>query len=48
MFAQMGNQVLYLKRVKMGELSLDPQLEPGSYRELSEAEIALLKQRQTD
>lgn len=48
MFAQMGNQVVYLKRVKMGELSLDPQLEPGSYRELSEAEIALLKHRQTD
>ena len=42
MFAQLGNEVVYLKRVKMGALELDPALPPGGYRELSEEEIALL------
>ena len=42
MFAQMGNEVVYLKRVKMGDLMLDNKIELGSYRELWEEEIELL------
>lgn len=42
MFSQMGNEVIYLKRVKMGNLELDKNLELGSYRELTEEEIELL------
>ena len=44
MFAQVGNEVIYLKRVKMGKLELDPALPLGKYRELSEDEIELLSQ----
>jgi 16S rRNA pseudouridine516 synthase len=42
MFKAVGNEVIYLKRVSMGALKLDSSLAPGSYRELTEAEIALL------
>ena len=42
MFAQLGNEVVYLKRVKMGQLELDPVLPLGGYRELTEEEIELL------
>lgn len=42
MFSQLGNEVVYLKRVKMGQLQLDPTISPGSYRELTREEIALL------
>lgn len=42
MFKAVGNEVIYLKRVSMGSLKLDPSLAPGSYRELTESEIALL------
>ncbi|MEE1227360.1 MAG: pseudouridine synthase [Lachnospiraceae bacterium] len=38
-----GNNVVYLKRMSMGGLVLDPSLEPGSYRELSEQELQLLR-----
>ncbi|MBR1404209.1 MAG: rRNA pseudouridine synthase [Treponema sp.] len=43
MFAQLGNEVIYLKRVKMGELELDPTIPLGGYRELTEEEIVLLQ-----
>lgn len=43
MFAQLGNEVVYLKRIRMGNLTLDPKIELGSYRELSEQEIEMLK-----
>lgn len=42
MFAQMGNEVVYLKRVKMGQLELDPAIPLGGYRELTKEEIELL------
>lgn len=42
MFAQQGNEVVYLKRVKMGSLFLDSSLESGKYRELTDDEIELL------
>lgn len=45
MFQSLGKEVTYLKRMKMGNLELDPSLALGSYRELSEAEIALLKEK---
>ena len=37
-------QVLYLKRLTMGALSLDPELKPGNYRKLTGLEITLLKE----
>ena len=45
MFAQMGNEVVYLKRVKMGNLELDPSLPLGGYRELTEEEIQELSEK---
>lgn len=43
MFEAVDNKVLYLKRVSMGELALDKDLELGKYRRLTEEEIAYLK-----
>lgn len=39
MFAAVGKEVLYLKRLSMGTLELDPALEPGQFRKLTETEI---------
>lgn len=44
MFKSTGKEVLYLKRVSMGPLQLDPSLEKGEFRSLTEKEIRLLKQ----
>ena len=44
MFKTEGRTVTYLKRISMGPISLDTELEPGEYRTLSEREIELLKQ----
>lgn len=38
MFHAVGKEVVFLKRVKMAELSLDESLKPGEYRELTEEE----------
>ena len=38
MFIVRGNEVLYLKRLSIGGLRLDPALGPGKYRELTAAE----------
>ncbi len=38
MFQAVGKEVLFLKRLKMGELCLDECLNPGEYRELTEEE----------
>jgi len=43
MFEAIGKEVIYLKRVSMGGLSLDPDLEIGEYRSLTEDEISYLK-----
>lgn len=40
MFASVGKKVTYLKRIQMGELTLDPSLALGEYRELNEKELA--------
>ncbi|WP_342505478.1 pseudouridine synthase [Sporosarcina sp. FSL K6-2383] len=42
MFVAVGKQVVYLKRLSMGPLSLDEKLPLGSYRELTEEELDLL------
>ena len=44
MFKVAGNEVSFLKRIAIGNLSLDPALPTGAYRELSESEIQLLMQ----
>src|SRR5699024_10602268 len=40
MFQAIGREVTYLKRVQMGEIQLDDRLQLGSYRELTEEELA--------
>lgn len=45
MFEALGLSVTYLKRLSMGSLFLDPDLEPGQYRPLTEDEIKGLKER---
>ena len=43
MFQAVDKPVLYLKRVQMGGLKLDPNLALGEYRQLTEEELALLR-----
>ncbi|XRG77541.1 pseudouridine synthase [Rossellomorea sp. GAMAL-10_SWC] len=43
MFEAVGKKVTYLKRLEMGPLKLDEELELGEYRELTDEEIDLLK-----
>lgn len=38
-----GKEILYLRRISMGALRLDPALAPGEFRKLSEDEIKILK-----
>lgn len=44
MFEAVGKEVIYLKRLSMGSLVLDPSLKLGEYRELTGEEIEELKQ----
>lgn len=41
LFSNLGNEVVDLKRIAIGDLQLDPYLKEGDYRELTEAELAL-------
>ena len=43
MFEARGKKVVYLKRIVMGALRLDPALQPGEWRELTDAELRLLE-----
>ena len=43
MFAAVGNKIIFLKRMSIGQLELDPELAPGEYRELSEEELLSLR-----
>ena len=43
MLEAVGNEVLFLKRLSMGSLTLDPELKSGEYRPLTEEEIENLK-----
>ncbi|MET3697209.1 ribosomal small subunit pseudouridine synthase A [Bacillus oleivorans] len=45
MFLARGKRVIYLKRISMGSLKLDESLELGEYRELTEEEVELLRDR---
>ena len=38
-----GKEILYLRRITMGALRLDPALAPGEFRKLSESEVRILK-----
>lgn len=44
MFAAVGNEVLYLKRMAMGGVTLDGALAPGEYRELTAEEVSRLRE----
>ena len=39
MFQAVGKEVVYLKRLSMGSISLDPSLKPGEYRKLTKEEM---------
>lgn len=45
MFESVGKKVVFLKRLRMGGLSLDEVLTPGGYRELTEEELHGLRTR---
>lgn len=42
MFQAVGKEVIYLKRLQMGSLKLDENLEIGAYRELTKEEMEAL------
>ncbi len=44
MFLSRGKQVTYLKRIRMGNLDLDPSLKPGESRELTPEELKQIKE----
>ena len=39
MFEALGCHVVFLKRLSMGSLKLDPELKPGEYRSLTKEEL---------
>ena len=43
LFSNLGNEVVNLKRVAIGDLKLDPYLGEGDYRDLTEDELALFE-----
>lgn len=43
MLHAVGNEVVYLKRLRMGNLMLDPALAKGAYRKLTEEELNLVR-----
>lgn len=45
MMEAVGNKVTYLKRIKIGSLSLDPNLKSGEVRLLTEEELVLLEEK---
>lgn len=45
MFMARNKEVIYLKRMAMGELKLDDSLELGEYRELTDEELDILRPR---
>ncbi|MCT4607458.1 MAG: rRNA pseudouridine synthase [Marinisporobacter sp.] len=45
MFESVGKKVTYLKRIAMGDLKLDKDLELGEYKELTQEELEKLKNR---
>lgn len=45
MLAAVGNKVMHLKRLRMGTLYLDADMEPGDYRRLTEREVQSLQDK---
>ena len=45
MFESVDKKVIYLKRLSMGKLKLDENLELGEYRELSDEEVNMIEER---
>lgn len=45
MFASVGNEVVFLKRISIGSLQLDSTLEEGECREITEKELLLIEKR---
>lgn len=43
MFHALGKEVIYLKRIRIGSIVLDPTLEEGTYRRLTAGEVAALE-----
>ena len=43
MFQKAGKRVTYLRRIRMGTITLDAGLKSGEYRRLTEQEIQILK-----
>ena len=43
MFEALGCRVVFLKRLSIGSLKLDPKLKPGEYRMLTQKELVLLE-----
>ena len=39
----LGKEVIYLKRIRIGSIVLDPTLEEGTYRRLTAGEVAALE-----
>ncbi len=48
MLTAIGNEVTFLKRIRMGGLYLDESLKPGDYRELTDEELKLLSGKTED
>lgn len=48
MFRAVGCEVIYLRRLSMGALTLDERLRPGEYRELTKNELEAIKESRTD
>lgn len=48
MFAARGRQVTYLKRMSIGALTLDPELEPGAWREMTDEEVSRLEKEEQE
>ncbi len=46
MLLAVGNEVVTLRRITFGSLKLDESLEPGSYRALTEGELANLRKKE--
>ena len=48
MLLAVGNEVTFLRRIRMGQLSLTGDLKVGEYRELTKEELSFLQEKNTD
>ncbi|MBR1735898.1 MAG: rRNA pseudouridine synthase [Firmicutes bacterium] len=45
MFIALNKEVLYLKRIRFGDITLDETLSPGKYRKLTQKELDFIKEK---